>query len=104
MLPPTAAENLPEFFNVFCERVYFEIDQSREILSAAKKHGLKLRGHVDQLTNSGGAKLMAQLDATTADHLEQTDEQGIAALQKAKVQPVVVPGSVYASGLRGDSR
>ena len=99
MLPRVAAENLAEFCDVFCERGYFEIDQSREILSAAKKHGLKLRGHVDQLTNSGGAKLMAQLDATTADHLEQTDEQGIAALQKAKVQPVLVPGSVYALGL-----
>ena len=99
MLPRVAAENLAEFCDVFCERGYFEIDQSREILSAAKKHGLKLRGHVDQLTNSGGAKLMAELGATTADHLEQTDEQGIAALQKAKVQPVLVPGSVYALGL-----
>ena len=99
MLPRVAAENLAEFCDVFCERGYFEIDQSREILSAAKKHGLKLRGHVDQLTNSGGAKLMAELGATTADHLEQTDDQGIVALRKAKVQPVLVPGSVYALGL-----
>src|SRR6266480_3206545 len=98
MLPRVAAENLAEFCDVFCERGYFEIDQSREILSAAKKHGLKLRGHVDQLTNSGGAKLMAELGATTADHLEQTDDQGIVALRKAKVQPVLVPGSVYALG------
>jgi imidazolonepropionase len=99
MLPRVAAENLAEFCDVFCERGYFEVDQSREILSVAKKHGLKLRGHVDQLTNCGGAKLMAELGATTADHLEQTDERGIAALQKAKVQPVLVPGSVYALGL-----
>ncbi len=99
MLPRVAAENFAEFCDVFCERGYFEIDQSREILSAAKKHGLKLRGHVDQLTNSGGAKLMAELGATTADHLEQTDDQGIVALRKAKVQPVLVPGSVYALGL-----
>jgi imidazolonepropionase len=98
MLPRVAAENLAEYCDVFCERGYFGIDQSREILSAAKKHGLKLRGHVDQLTDSGGAKLMAELGATTADHLEQTDEQGVAALQKAKVQPVLVPGSVYALG------
>jgi imidazolonepropionase len=99
MLPRVAAENLAEYCDVFCERGYFGIDQSREILSAAKKHGLELRGHVDQLTNSGGAKLMAELEATTADHLEQTDEQGIAALRKAEVQPVLVPGSVYALGL-----
>jgi imidazolonepropionase len=98
MLPRVAAEKLAEFCDVFCERGYFNIDQSRKILSAAKKVGLGLRGHVDQLTNSGGAKLMAEMAATTADHLEQTDEQGIAALKKANVQPVLMPGSVYALG------
>src|SRR5205085_11797504 len=81
MLPRVAKEKLAEFCDVFCERGYFDIEQSRKILSAAKKLGLKLRGHVDQLTNSGGAKLMAELSATTADHLEKTDEQGIAALK-----------------------
>jgi imidazolonepropionase len=98
MLPRVAAEKLADFCDVFCERGFFNIDQSRKILSAAKKVGLSLRGHVDQLTNSGGAKLMAEMDATTADHLEQTDEQGITALRKANVQPVLLPGSVYALG------
>jgi imidazolonepropionase len=98
MLPRVIAEKLAEFCDVFCELGYFNIDQSRKILSAAKKVGLSLRGHVDQLTNSGGAKLMAEMGATTADHLEQTDEQGIAALKKANVQPVLLPGSVYALG------
>ena len=98
MLPRVTAEKLAEFCDVFCERGYFEVDRSRKILSAAEKHGLSLRGHVDQLTNSGGAKLMAEMGATTADHLEQTDEQGIAALKKANVQPVLLPGSVYALG------
>ena len=100
MLPRVTAEKLAEFCDVFCERGYFNIDQSRKILSAAKKVGLSLRGHVDQLTNSGGAKLMAEMGATTADHLEQTDEQGIAALKKANLQPVLLPGSVYALGSR----
>lgn len=98
MLPRVAAEKLAEFCDVFCERGYFDIDQSRKILTAAKRVGLSLRGHVDQLTNSGGAKLMAEMGATTADHLEQTDEQGIAALKKANVQPVLLPASVYALG------
>ena len=98
MLPRVTAEKLAEFCDVFCECGYFNIDQSRKIFSAAKKVGLRLRGHVDQLTNSGGAKLMAEIGATTADHLEQTDEQGIAALKKANVQPVLLPGSVYALG------
>src|SRR5262252_3260704 len=100
MLPRVTAEKLAEFCDVFCERGYFDIDQSRRILSAAKKLKLSLRGHVDQLTNSGGTQLMAEMSATTADHLEQTDERGIAALKKGNVQPVLLPGSVYALGLR----
>jgi imidazolonepropionase len=98
MLPRVASEKLAEFCDIFCERGYFDIEQSRKILTAAKKLGLKLRMHVDQLTNSGGAKLAAELGATTADHLEKTDEQGIAAMKTANVQPVLVPGSVYALG------
>jgi imidazolonepropionase len=98
MLPRVAKENLAEFCDVFCERGYFDIEQSRKILTEAKKLGLKLRGHVDQLSNSGGAKLLAELGAATADHLEKTDEQGIAALKSANVQPVLLPGSVYGLG------
>jgi imidazolonepropionase len=98
MLPRVASENLAEFCDIFCERGYFDIEQSRKILAAAKKLGLKLRMHVDQLSNSGGAKLAAELKATTADHLEKADERGIAALKSAGVQPVLLPGSVYALG------
>ena len=98
MLPRVAEEKLAEFCDVFCERGYFDVEQSRRILSAAQKLGLKLRGHVDQLSNSGGAKLMAELGAVTADHLEKTDDRGIGALKTAKVQPVLLPGSVYALG------
>lgn len=100
MLPRVAAEQLAEFCDVFCERGYFDLEQSKRVLKAAAKLGLKLRGHVDQLTNSGGAKLMAELQATTADHLEKTDRSGIAALRSAGVQPVLLPGSVYALGLK----
>src|SRR5439155_1226741 len=66
-------------------------------MTAEAKSGYGLTVN-DQLTNSGGAKLMAEMGATTADHLEQTDEQGIVALKKANVQPVLLPGSVYALG------
>src|SRR5205809_4790908 len=100
MLSRVASEKLAEFCDVFCEQGYFGIEQSKEILTAAKKLGLKLRIHADQLTNSGGAKLAAELKATTADHLEKTDERGIAAMKSARVQPVLLPGSVYALGSR----
>jgi imidazolonepropionase len=98
MLPRVTSKKLADFCDVFCERGYFDIEQSRMILAAAKKLGLKLRIHADQLSNSGGAKLAAELKATTADHLEKTDGQGIAAMKSAGVQPVLLPGSVYALG------
>ena len=98
MLPRVAKEKLAEFCDVFCEQGYFDIEQSREISTAAKKLGLKLRIHADQLSNSGGAKLAGELKATTADHLEKTEEQGIAAMKSEGVQPVLLPGSVYALG------
>jgi len=99
MLPRVAGEKLAEFCDVFCEPGYFDIEQSRRILTAARKLGLNLRIHADQLTNSGGAQLAAELKATTADHLEKTEEQGIAAMKSAGVQPVLLPGSVYTLGL-----
>src|SRR5260370_5837661 len=98
MLPRVASEKLAEFCDVFCEHGYFDVEQSRRILTAARKLGLGLRIHVDQLSNSGGAKLAGELKATTADHLEKTDEHGIAALKSGGVQPVLLPGSVYALG------
>jgi imidazolonepropionase len=98
MLPRVTSESLAEFCDVFCERGYFDIEQSRRILNSAKRLGLRLRIHADQLSNSGSAKLAAELKAATADHLEKTDEQGIAALRSEGVQPVLLPGSVYALG------
>ncbi|HEX6046192.1 MAG TPA: imidazolonepropionase [Pyrinomonadaceae bacterium] len=98
MLPAVANEKLAEFCDVFCEQKVFTIDETREILSAARRHGLKLRIHADQLSLSGGAQLAAELGTITADHLEHTDADGIAALKTAGVQPVLLPGSVYAIG------
>ena len=98
MLPQVAREKLAEFADVFCEQNVFTNDESWKILSAARCHGLGLRMHADQLSLSGGAKLAAELGTITADHLEHTDAEGIAALKSASVQPVLLPGSVYALG------
>ena len=98
MLPVIARDKLAESADVFCEKGAFNVTQSRRYLTAAKAHGFKLRAHVDQLTRNGGAQLAARLGAVTADHLEQTGAAGIAALKRANVQPVLLPGSVYALG------
>jgi imidazolonepropionase len=96
MLPRVAEEKLAEYCDVFCEEKVFTIEESRKILSAARCYGLGLRIHADQLSLSGGAKLAAELGTATADHLEHTDSESITALKAAGVQPVLLPGSVYA--------
>jgi imidazolonepropionase len=98
MLPQIAQQKLAEFCDVFCEENVFTTDEAWRILTAARCHGLGLRIHADQLSLGGGAKLAAELATITADHLEHTDADGIAALKTAGVQPVLLPGSVYALG------
>ena len=98
MLPAITQEKLAEYCDVFCEDKVFTTDEAWKILSAARCHGLGLRIHADQLSLSGGAQLAAELGTVTADHLEHTDAAGIAALKRANVQPVLLPGSVYALG------
>ena len=98
MIPQVAREKLAEYCDVFCEHNVFTVDEAWKILSAARCHGLQIRMHADQLSLSGGAKLAAELNAVTADHLEHTDAAGIAALRETNVQPVLVPASVYALG------
>jgi imidazolonepropionase len=100
MLPHVAAGRLAEYCDVFCEPGVFDLDQTRRILAAARRHGFQLRIHADQLSRSGGAELAAEMRAATADHLEHTDERGVAALAAAGVQPVLLPASVYALGSR----
>ena len=98
MIPEAARQSLAEYCDIFCEQGYFDGASVGKIFEAAKTAGLKLRMHADQLTNSGGAALAAKLGAVTADHLEQTEADGIAAMKAAGVQPVLLPGSVYALG------
>ena len=100
MIPTVAKRNLAEYCDIFCESHVFSVDEARKILNTAKEYGLKLRLHADQLTLSGGAKLAAELNATTADHLEHIDEESIDALKQAGVIAVLLPGSVFHLGLK----
>jgi imidazolonepropionase len=98
MLPKVTAEKLAEFCDIFCESKVFTVAQAERVLAAAKHHGLGLRVHADQFTSSGAVELAATLSAKTVDHLEQTTPESIAVMKKAGVQPVLLPGSVYAIG------
>ena len=98
MMPRVAHQKLAEFCDIFCEAKVFNLGQSRRVLTAAKSHGLGLRMHADQFTSFGASDLAAELGAKTCDHLEQTQPASLAALKAAEVQPVLLPGSVYAIG------
>lgn len=98
MLPAVAGERLAEYCDVFCERGVFDLDDTRRIFHAARSVGLGLRMHADQFTNSGGAMLAAELKVTAADHLEHVSDDGIAAMARAGVQPILLPGAAYAMG------
>jgi imidazolonepropionase len=100
MLPRVAEESLAEYCDVFCEPHIFSTARARAILTAAQKRGLGARIHADQFSADAGALLAAEIAAVTADHLERTTDAGIAALGRAGVQPVLLPGSVYALGLQ----
>ena len=98
MLPAVHRDQLAEYVDVFCESHVFSLAETARIVRAARALGLPARLHVDQLKDSGGAALAASLGAATADHLECTKSAGIQALKQANVQPVLLPGSVYALG------
>lgn len=96
MLP--AIGGIAEFCDVFCEPKIFNVNMAERVLTAARKHGLGLRVHAEQLSRSGATEMAARLGAQTADHLEQIDEAGIRALASANVQPLLLPASVYTLG------
>ncbi|MFY9553997.1 MAG: imidazolonepropionase, partial [Blastocatellia bacterium] len=99
MLPRVASEGLARYADVFCETAVFTVDESRRVLARAKELGFGIRLHAEQLSLSGGARLAAELEAASADHLEWIDGEGIAALKQAGVIAVLLPGAVFNLGL-----
>ena len=90
-----------EFVDMFVEDKYFNHDDARRYAAAAQALGLGVRLHVDQMCDSGGAALAAEVGAISAEHLEFTREDGIRAMAKSGPIPVLLPGSVY--GIRSDN-
>jgi imidazolonepropionase len=93
MLP--AFSGLARFCDVFCEREAFTVEESRRILQCAKDLGYLLKVHADQLSPSGGARLAAELGATSADHLDHASDDDLTALREAGVVATLLPGCSY---------
>ncbi|MFT3904833.1 MAG: imidazolonepropionase [Steroidobacteraceae bacterium] len=95
MLPIIAREQLADAVDAFCESVGFNSAQVRRVFTAARAHGLAVKLHADQLSDQGGAELAAEFQALSADHLEYSNERGIAALARAGSVAVLLPGAFY---------
>jgi imidazolonepropionase len=95
MLPALANEGLIDAVDGFCERIAFTPEEIARVFTAAKRAGLPVKLHADQLANSGGASLAAEFGALSADHLEYADEDGVAAMASASVVAVLLPGAYY---------
>jgi imidazolonepropionase len=96
LIPEVAAAKLARYCDAFCDDHAFTVDECRTVLTAAQRHGLGLRIHAEQFRPGTGAGLAAELGAATADHLETATEETLAQLRAAGVQPVLLPGSVFA--------
>ena len=98
LIPEVATKKLANYCDAFCDEHAFTVDETRVIFEAARRHGLGLRIHAEQFHADGSVALAAELGAQTADHLEATNIDGIKALRDAKVQPILLPASVFALG------
>ncbi len=91
-------KGMAEYCDIFCEHNVFDLEQSRRLLTAAKKLGFNLKLHADQLTDMGGAELAASLHAVSASHLEHISQEGIDALAKSGTIAVLLPGATFFLG------
>jgi len=96
ILPAAADAGLASAVDAFCEGIGFTADEVAMLFEAAAAHGLRVKLHAEQLSNLHGAALAADYEALSADHLEHADEEGVAAMARAGMVAVLLPGAFYA--------
>jgi imidazolonepropionase len=95
IIPRIEREKCADAVDGFCEGIAFSRDEIARVFSSAKAHGLPVKLHADQLSNSQGAALAASFGALSADHLEYADDDGAAAMAKSGTVAVLLPGAFY---------
>ena len=95
MIPQIKQAGLADAVDAFCEGIAFSPEQTARVFDVAKANGLPVKLHADQLSNLHGAALAARYDALSADHLEYTDETGVAAMAQSGSVAVLLPGAFY---------
>ncbi|GIC76726.1 imidazolonepropionase [Moritella sp. F3] len=95
IIPAAVAAKLVDSVDVFCEGIGFNLAQTKAVFEAALSHGLGIKGHTEQLSNLGGSELAAKMGATSVDHIEYLDEQGVKALAEHGTVATLLPGAFY---------
>ena len=94
-LPAVAKAGLADAVDAFCESIAFSPEQVTRVFETARRFGLPVKLHAEQLTTLGGAALAARFGALSADHLEHADEAGIEAMAQSGTVAVLLPGAFY---------
>lgn len=95
MLPAVAKENLADFIDVFCDEGFFTPDETRQLLQAGAKYGLRGKIHGEELAVSGGVEVAVECNALSVDHLEAMDNRDIELLKNSETIPTALPGTSF---------
>ena len=95
MLPALVAEGLVDAVDAFCEKIGFTPAQTERVFKASQQAGLPVKLHAEQLSDQGGAQLVARYQGLSADHLEYLSAEGVSAMAGAGTVAVLLPGAFY---------
>ena len=98
VIPRVAQEKLAEFCDVFCEDSVFNVEQSRRVLEAGKKYGLRPKIHADEIEEIGGAVLAGEVGAVSAEHLIATGERSMESMRRGGVIACLLPQTSFYLG------
>ena len=99
MLPQIAAEGLADYIDVFCDKGFYTVEETDEILTAGTKYGLKAKIHANELDYSGGIQVGVKHNAVSVDHLEYTGSEEIEALRNSQTIATILPSTAFFLGL-----
>jgi len=99
MLPIVAKENLADYVDIFCEKGYFSVEDTKRLLKAANKYGIQAKTHVNQFNSIGGVEASVKLGALSVDHLEEMKEEDFVSLENSECIPTILPSCSFFLGI-----
>lgn len=99
MLPIVAKENLTDYVDIFCEKGYFSVEDTKRLLKAANKYGIQAKTHVNQFNSIGGVEASVKLGALSVDHLEEMKEKDFISLENSECMPTILPSCSFFLGI-----